>query len=93
MRPLEVDPPAPSDQLFVKFNEAYRRIVHYRKQMRDTGRCQPRGRNDENASGVMESFEQIRKRLGTLNCDMQDNFKGKHPSESGFASEINRIYE
>lgn len=67
----EFDSPVPSNKSFIKFNEAYRRIVHYRKKHRAMGKALFGGCNDENLSGGMESFERLRERLGTLNGDMQ----------------------
>lgn len=71
IRPIDIDPLVPCEQPFIKFNEAYKRIVHYRKQLRAAGKAMPKRHNDENIKNGMESFDRIRERLGTLNIDMQ----------------------
>lgn len=86
MRPIEDGTAVSPDKSFIKFNEAYRRIVNYRKKHRANAKNLLRDYFDENTSSGMDSFERLRERLGTLNCDMQENLAGKCGTTAGFAS-------
>lgn len=81
-------------QAFLRFNEAYKRIVSYRKQL---GNRQRESANAERQDFGSEpkgfNLEEIRERLAKINASLFETGKSEGGNSYGFNSEIDRIYE
>jgi curved DNA-binding protein CbpA len=81
-------------QAFVRFNEAYKRIVSYRKQLiRHQKESVNAKRGDFGSEPKGFNLNEIRERLAKINASLFEASKPEGTNSYGFNSEIDRIYE